>query len=145
MTSKPIKEGAYNEREIAVIITGIANTQPDLVRFTSFNLEPMITLCKAHGGKRFLLTSWKRMVEVYALRNPVMFEVAAHHIRLRLSAHDPDDQKYWFGNGRINPTFPMSVNRDGEKELVAAPMECCMEIVIDPFYDRLKHLLEGEC
>jgi hypothetical protein len=144
MAPEAIKEEPYHEREIAAIITGITNTQPDLVRFYIFNLEPMIILFKLHGGKRFLLTSWKSMVEAYALRNPVMFEIAAHHIRLRLSAPDLDDYKYWFGHGRINPTFPMFVNRDGKKEIVLTPMECCMGIVIDPFFDRLKHLLEGE-
>jgi hypothetical protein len=47
-------------------------------------------------------------------------------------------------NGRINPTFPMFVSQDGEKELVGAPKEYCMEIVIDPFFDPLQHLLNGE-
>jgi hypothetical protein len=139
-----MKDKTYNEREIAAVITGITNMQPDLVRFFTFDFEPMITLFKMHGGKRFLFTSWKSMVETQTLRDPVMFEIAAHHLRLRLSARYVDDYKYWYGSGRICPKFPKTVNRAGQSQIISAPMDCCMEIVIDSFYDRLKHLLEGE-
>src|SRR5580700_2149863 len=136
-----MKPESYREREIAAVVTGITNAKPDLVRFFAFDLEPIIALFKMHGGKRFLFFSWKTVVEAQTLRDPVMFEIAAHHIRLRLTASDPDNNKYWFGNGRINPKFPLTVEGTDGGEFVLAPMECCMEIVIDPFFDRLKHLL----
>jgi hypothetical protein len=144
----------FNELEIADVITSVALQEPNLMKFQVFPTSCGTALAKfkimaaANGLKKPFFTPWEKYMELSTLKHPNIFVKLASYIAL--SSSGKQDEPSWDGKGRVidaKAIGNLRAIRDLEKNFglppEGQPSDHFIEIFIAPYFDRLKHLLEG--
>jgi hypothetical protein len=144
----------FHEREIAEVITSVALQEANLMKFQVFSTSCATALAKfkkvaaANGLKKPFFSPWEKYMELSTLKQPSIFVELAPYIAL--SASGKKDETSWDGKGRVVDAKAINnlrAIRDLEKHFGlppdGKPSDHFIEIFIAPYFDRLKHLLEG--
>jgi hypothetical protein len=142
----------FHRREIAEIITAVAREESNLVNFVIFPSAFGSALAAfkmivgaTHALKKPFFTTWQKHMVLSTLKEPAIFELLASDIVL--SAAGKRDGMFWNGKGRlidvkVEENMRQLGNLYKEFGLEVAPESYFIEIVISPYFDRVKHLLE---